>query len=155
MSERPRVRRPRKVGTPLETKLESHSKAAPEIASEPAFSAIPAATTRVADTSGPVTADTPMRSIGDVPLSVWRAELARLDSPMLAEVEEIARAASPHGALALTGTWWIDGDRYCVDVPATDEIGGCFDAVLDGSDLRLYEPDGTMSIRFTIARPEL
>ena len=54
------------------------------------------------------------------------------------------------GALALTGSWWIDGDRYCVDVPAAEDIGGCFDVVLDGLDLRLYEPDGTLSIRFTI-----
>ena len=54
------------------------------------------------------------------------------------------------GALALTGTWWIDGNSYCVDVPAAEDIGGCFEAVLDGDDLRLFEPDGTLSIRFTI-----
>jgi len=54
------------------------------------------------------------------------------------------------GALVFTGTWWIDGDSYCVDVPDAEDIGGCFDAVLDGNDLRLFEPDGTLSIRFTI-----
>ena len=58
------------------------------------------------------------------------------------------------GELALTGSWWIDENTYCVDVPDTEEIGGCFDVVLDGDDLRLFEPDGTLSIRFTIDRAE-
>ena len=54
------------------------------------------------------------------------------------------------GVPVFTGTWWIEGDMYCVDVPDADDIGGCFDAVLDGTDLLLFEPDGTLSIRFTI-----
>ncbi len=44
---------------------------------------------------------TDWRVIGDVPLFVWRSELARLDSPMLSEVEEVYEAARPHTALAL------------------------------------------------------
>jgi CubicO group peptidase (beta-lactamase class C family) len=56
------------------------------------------------------------------------------------------------GALVFTGTWWIEGDSYCVDVPDSADIGGCFRAALDGSDLRLYGSDGTLSIRFTIDR---
>lgn len=41
-----------------------------------------------------------------------------------------------------------------IDAPAAEDIGGCFDAVLEGSDFRLYESDGTLSIRFTVAMPE-
>jgi len=53
------------------------------------------------------------------------------------------------GTLIYTGTWWIEEDRYCADVPGTD-IGGCLHAVLDGNTLRFYELDGSLSIKFTI-----
>ena len=52
--------------------------------------------------------------------------------------------------LVYTGTWKIDGDRYCVDIPESEDIGGCFNAVLDGKDLRLFELNGMLSMRFVI-----
>jgi len=48
------------------------------------------------------------------------------------------------------GSWSVDADRFCVDIPATDEIGGCFDVVLDSRDLRAYEADGTLSMKFLL-----
>jgi len=54
------------------------------------------------------------------------------------------------GTATFDGTWSVEGDAYCVDVPDADHIGGCFHAVLDGVDLRLFGPDGTLAYRFTI-----
>lgn len=48
-----------------------------------------------------VTAETPMRGIGDAPRAAWEAELRRLNSPMLPELDAILAAARPHGAMAL------------------------------------------------------
>lgn len=41
------------------------------------------------------------RALGDVPYTIWRDELDRLDSPILREGEAAWRAASPHSALCL------------------------------------------------------
>lgn len=46
-----------------------------------------------------ITDATPMRSIGDLPRSVWAAKLA--GSPMESELDAIITAASPYGALCL------------------------------------------------------
>ena len=53
------------------------------------------------------------------------------------------------GTPVYDGTWWIEEDAFCVEVPGTD-IGGCLHGVLDGRTLRLYEPDGTLSIKLEI-----
>jgi len=57
---------------------------------------------------------------------------------------------SVEGTVIYTGTWWIEEDRFCVDVPGADDVGGCLHAVLDGTILRFYELDGTLSIRLEI-----
>ncbi len=54
------------------------------------------------------------------------------------------------GKIVYTGRWWVDGDRYCADVPDADDIGGCFDVMMDGNLLRLFELDGTLSIVFSV-----
>lgn len=41
------------------------------------------------------------RTLGDTTLATYRAEFARLNSPMLAEAEAMLEAARPHSALAL------------------------------------------------------
>ena len=45
------------------------------------------------------------RDLGDVPLSAYRTELARLNSPMLDEAEAVYEAARPHAALCLAMMW--------------------------------------------------
>lgn len=50
----------------------------------------------------PITASTAMRSIGDVGKATWQAELSKVSSPILKELDACIAAASPHGALALT-----------------------------------------------------
>jgi hypothetical protein len=45
------------------------------------------------------------RTYGDVPLDTFRAELARVNSPMLPDAEAIWNAARPHSALALAMMW--------------------------------------------------
>ena len=57
------------------------------------------------------------------------------------------------GEVVYTGCWWIDADRYCVDVPEADDIGGCFDVVMEDNLLRLYEIDGTLSIVLSMLEP--
>jgi hypothetical protein len=48
-----------------------------------------------------VTTRTPVRRIGDLSLARWRMVLDAADSPMLAAVEAVVAAASPHGAMCL------------------------------------------------------
>ena len=57
------------------------------------------------------------------------------------------------GTATFVGTWSIEGNAYCVDVPNADHFGECFDVVLDGADLRLFGSDGTIAYRFTIDAP--
>lgn len=45
------------------------------------------------------------RDFGDVPLSVYESEFAKVHSPMLAEAAAIHAAARPHSALALAMSW--------------------------------------------------
>lgn len=45
------------------------------------------------------------RTIGDVPLTIWRDELDCVDSPLLAEADAAWQAARPHSALALAMLW--------------------------------------------------
>jgi len=56
-------------------------------------------------------------------------------------------------ALAHKGTWRIEGSAYCVDVPGAD-IGGSFSVVLDDNDVRLFEPDGALSIALSVVEEE-
>lgn len=48
-----------------------------------------------------ITPSTPIRSIGDAGKSAWQAELGKVNSPILAELDACIAAAHPHGALAL------------------------------------------------------
>ena len=48
------------------------------------------------------------------------------------------------------GSWWIVGDRYCVDIPGM-ETEGCYHVVRDGDTLGIFDLDGTISIRLRIS----
>jgi len=50
-----------------------------------------------------------------------------------------------------TGSWAIEAQRFCVDIPESDDIGGCFDVVRDEENVYFYEKDGTLSIGFRFA----
>jgi len=50
-----------------------------------------------------------------------------------------------------TGSWAIEAQHFCVDIPESDDIGGCFDVVRDEENVYFYEKDGTLSIGFRFA----
>ena len=52
--------------------------------------------------------------------------------------------------LIYTGTWTIEADHYCVDIPESEDIGGCFDVVIDGDKFLVFELDGALSMSFRI-----
>jgi len=53
--------------------------------------------------------------------------------------------------LLYSGKWRIEGDMYCLEVPDV-EVDACFSVVLDGTTLKLYEPEGTLWMRFEVTQ---
>ena len=51
--------------------------------------------------------------------------------------------------LLFSGRWWIEDDQYCLDLPPV-EVRACSSAVLDGTTLKLFEPEGALWMRFEV-----
>jgi len=57
------------------------------------------------------------------------------------------------GALIDTGKWWTEDDQLCSQFTNPDlGGGGCGHVVLDGTTMKLFDLDGTLSMRFEYSR---
>jgi CubicO group peptidase (beta-lactamase class C family) len=57
------------------------------------------------------------------------------------------------GALIDTGTWWTEDDKLCIQFTDPDlEGGGCGPVVLDGTTIKMFDLDGTLSIKLEYSR---
>ncbi len=67
--------------------------------------------------------------------------------------EDGTLALSVGGSLIDTGKWWVEGDKLCSQFTNPDVgAGGCSYVVLDGTTVKLFDLDGTLSMRLEYSR---
>jgi CubicO group peptidase (beta-lactamase class C family) len=66
--------------------------------------------------------------------------------------EDGSMSVAVAGALIDTGKWWTEGDKLCVQFTNPDLEGGCTFVVLDGTTIKLFDLDGTLSMKFEYSR---
>lgn len=74
---------------------------------------------------------------------------------------EVVLSFSKDGAMSLsvgealidTGKWWTEEDKLCIQFTDPDlEGGGCYSAVLDGTTIKLFDPDGMLVQKLILTR---
>jgi hypothetical protein len=67
--------------------------------------------------------------------------------------EDGTMTVSMAGALIDTGKWWTEDDQLCSQFTNPDlGGGGCGHVVLDGTTMKLFDLDGTLSMKFEYSR---
>ncbi len=78
--------------------------------------------------------------------STWQT-VSPLGPVTLSSADDGTLSVFSDEVLLFSGKWWIEDDQYCLDLPPV-QVRACSSAVLDGTTLRLYEPEGVLWMRF-------